>query len=298
MCCLKINHNILPEIVVRKNNHLISSYFLFFFNKSAPLPYLIIFVGVLIFLFLVFENIYIHIFKKPLYRHLGYYSKLPKYKVKQIENHFPFYNRLSSKNKKLFKHRVAGFLATKRFISEKDFIITGEMTVLIAATACKLSFGRKNYEYRLINTIVLYPDEFYNTLTNKKHKGEFNPKAQVLALSWADFIYGLQIDNDAINLGLHEFMHAMHLEATRGDDTDSAIFLKVFQKITNYFEDENKRNAMLQSNFFRKYAFTNKFEFIAVITEYFIETPQDFKAQFPNLYALVKKMLNFNFEDY
>jgi len=43
---------------------------------------------------------------------------------------------------------------------------------------------------------------------------------------------------------------------------------------------------------------TNQYEFIAVIIENFIETPQEFKSQFPEVYSKVKQMLNFDFAGY
>jgi hypothetical protein len=46
------------------------------------------------------------------------------------------------------------------------------------------------------------------------------------------------------------------------------------------------------------YAFTNQFEFLAVVIESFIETPQEFKLQFPELYFKIRQMLNFNFAGY
>jgi Mlc titration factor MtfA (ptsG expression regulator) len=46
-------------------------------------------------------------------------------------------------------------------------------------------------------------------------------------------------------------------------------------------------------NYFRLYAYTNQYEFIAVILEYFFETPREFKQKLPELYGMVKKMINF-----
>jgi hypothetical protein len=54
----------------------------------------------------------------------------------------------------------------------------------------------------------------------------------------------------------------------------------------------------MDSSYFRDYAFTNQFEFLAVIIENFIETPLEFKSHFPDLYAQVKQLLNFNFSKY
>src|SRR5690606_15720152 len=97
--------------------------------------------------------------------------------------------------------------------------------------ACMLSFGRKNYLYGLVESVLIYPQEFYSTANDAYHKGEFNPRHRVLALSWKDFEHGYEITNDNLNLGIHEFMHAMQLEAKTSKDVDSSRFNKHFKNI-------------------------------------------------------------------
>lgn len=52
------------------------------------------------------------------------------------------------------------------------------------------------------------------------------------------------------------------------------------------------REQLIQSKYFRIYAFTNKFEFLAVILEHYFETSLEFKERFPHLYKNVSLMLN------
>jgi Mlc titration factor MtfA (ptsG expression regulator) len=63
-------------------------------------------------------------------------------------------------------------------------------------------------------------------------------------------------------------------------------------------KDESLREELIQSKYIRKYAFTNQFEFLAVVVESFIESPQEFKQHFPNIYFKIRQMLNFNFAGY
>ena len=58
------------------------------------------------------------------------------------------------------------------------------------------------------------------------------------------------------------------------------------------------KTDLVSSKFLRDYAFTNQFEFLSVILETFIESPEQFKSQFPSIYEKVKTMLNFNFPGY
>ncbi len=205
---------------------------------------------------------------------------------------------LSNKLQNQFQHRVSTFISEKEFIGRENLQVTERMKVLISAIACMLSFGRKNYNYGLINYILVYPKEFYSKINDAYHKGEFNPKGKALVLSWKDFEHGYQITNDNRNLGIHEFMHAMQLEAKQGSDGDSSRFEKLFQKILKFLTQAEIKEKLISTRYFRDYAFTNQYEFMAVLAEYFIESPKEFKNQFPELYDYTKTLLNFNFVNY
>lgn len=266
--------------------------------QQEPLPeiayytlYLLLF-AVLYVLFLVFENWYAVKFDKPLFRDFFVYKSLSKEQEALLKDEFVFYNQLSIKHQKQFRHRIAAFIEDKEFIGREGLEITTDMKTLIAAVACMLSFGRKKYLYGILNTIIVFPEEFYSTNNEAYHKGEFNPKRRVLVLSWKDFKEGYQIDNDNFNLGLHEFMHAMHLEAKVGKDLDASRFMKHFKLIIKRLSDEHLKKTLYETRFFRAYAFTNQYEFMAVLTEYFFESPKEFKALFPVVYSHVNKAIN------
>jgi len=264
----------------------------------APYGYSIIFLGISFFLFQLFENFYSSTFNKPLFRNYFIYKKLSDTQAAILIEEFSFYNSLSKRHKREFQHRVVSFISEKEFIGREELALTDRMKVLIAAIGCMLSFGRKNYVYELIEYILIYPDEFYSKINNAYHKGEFNPKGRALVLSWKDFEYGFNISNDNRNLGIHEFMHAMQLEAKLRSDTDSARFVKQYQNILKHLTKQEVKDKLIDTRYFRDYAFTNQYEFMAVLAEYFIESPMEFKAEFPMLYNHSKKLLNFNFTGY
>ncbi len=264
----------------------------------APYAYGIVILGFAFFLFRVFENSYASFFSKPLMRNYFIYKKLSKTQLAILSKEFPFYAKLSDKHKREFEHRVANFIAKKKFIARDSLAITEQMIVLIAAIGCMLSFGRRNYTYSLIEYILVYPKEFYSTVNKNYHKGEFNPRERALVLSWKDFEEGFLISNDNLNVGIHEFMHAMQLEARKSRDIDSARFTKQFQKILKQLTKQEVKDKLNKTEFFRAYAFTNQYEFMAVLAEYFFESPKDFKRIFPDIYDYTKKILNFNFGGY
>ncbi len=264
----------------------------------APYAYAIVFLGFAFFLFRVFENWYANAYDKPLYRHYFVFRKLSSTQISILENDFSFYTLLSDKEKRQFRHRVSTFISEKEFIGREGILVTERMKVLISAVGCMLSFGRRNYDYGLIEHILIYPDEFYSKINNAMHKGEFNPYGKALVLSWKDFEEGYQITNDNRNLGIHEFMHAMQLEARKSRDLDSTRFAKQFQNILMQLTHKEVKDKLDETKYFRAYAFTNQYEFMAVLAEYFIESPKDFKSHFPMLYTYTQKLLNFRFAGY
>jgi Mlc titration factor MtfA (ptsG expression regulator) len=264
----------------------------------APYAYAIVLLGFAFFLFRVFENWYANAYDKPLYRHYFVFRKLDSKQISILENEFSFYELLSGKEKRQFRHRIATFISEKKFIGRGGIQVTERMKVLISAVGCMLSFGRRNYDYGLIEHIVIYPDEFYSKINDAMHKGEFNPYGKALVLSWKDFEKGYQINNDNHNLGIHEFMHAMQLEARKCRDLDSTRFAKQFQNILKQLTHSEVKAKLDETRYFRSYAFTNQYEFMAVLAEYFIESPKDFKSHFPKLYTFTQKLLNFKYAGY
>lgn len=261
----------------------------------AALAYMFFF-----FAFKMVEMAYVMKYKRPLYNH--FYLHLRKLNAKQkriLTNEFRFYNKLSSKEKRYFEHRVASFIKDKDFIGRDGNTITDEMKVLVSATAVMLTFGFRDFYIGFISRIVIYPSKFYSNTNRAYHKGEFNPKLKALVLSWEDFKEGFNVANDNLNLGIHEITHAIHINSLKERDVSSTIFSDSFKELSVLLsEKDGLRNSLMSSTYFRKYAYTNQFEFLAVAIENFIETPQDFKSQFPEVYLKIKQMLNFNVRGY
>lgn len=238
-------------------------------------------------------------YKKPFFTHFYLIKKRLTPKQKLILKDFLFYGRLSKKEKGYFEHRVACFIEDKTFIGRDQLRIDDHVKVLISATAIMLTFGFRDFYIGLIDKIFVYPTPFYSKTNDDYHKGEFNPKLKSLVLSWEDFIHGYNIGDDNLNLGIHEFAHAIHLNSLKERDVSSTIFKDSFKELTEILSNSKPmRDRLIASRYFREYAYTNQFEFLAVLIEYFFETPVEFKAQFPSIYFKVKQMLNFSYAKY
>ncbi len=250
--------------------------------------------------FKMYEMTHVMKHKKPLYRHgLGWKRKLNKNQKSLLRQEFSFYNKLHGKEQRFFEHRVASFIKDKTFIGREGLTVTDQMQVLISATAVMLTFGFRDYYIGLVGKIFVYPDQFFSNANGEYHKGELNPKLGALVFSWKHFLEGYDIENDNLNLGIHEFAHAIHINSMKERDVSSTIFSDSFRELTDLLSNEKSlRERLIESEYFRDYAYTNQYEFIAVIIETFIETPQEFRNQFPKIYSKTKQMLNFNFAGY
>ncbi|AUP78473.1 zinc-dependent peptidase [Flavivirga eckloniae] len=239
-------------------------------------------------------------YKRPLYNH--FYFRLRRLNKNQkyiLTKQVSFYNKLTDKEKQYFEHRVASFIIDKDFIGRDGLTVTDEMKVLIAATAIMLTFGFRDFYIGIISKIVIYPKAFYSNINKANHKGEFNPRLKALVLSWEDFVQGFSDENDNLNLGIHEITHAIHINSMKERDVSSIIFSDTFKELSALFaKNESLRDELKASDYFRRYAFTNQFEFLAVAIENFIETPQEFRTQFPEIYNKIRQMLNFNVKGY
>lgn len=244
------------------------------------------------------ETLYVKFYKKPYFIHFYVPIKKLPTKFKSFLKTNKLYNQLDKKRKKYFEHRVVRFLETTKFVSREDLVISDEMRMEITMSVIQLTFGMRNYLLDYVNTIILYPSSYFSILNQTENKGEFNPRSKVLVLSWEHFQSGNLHEEDGVNLGIHEVTHAIHYNAIKSNDISAEIFYDTFLELEKYLGSEDVRNKVLETNVLRDYAFTDKFEFIAVLVEVFMESPKELKENLPIIYSYVQQMLNFRyFED-
>jgi len=181
-------------------------------------------------------------------------------------------------------------MADKKFIGREGLVITDEIKVLISAAAIQLTFGLKDYMISHLYAINVFPRIFFSKYLNANLKG-LNTQSGVLSLSWNDFKEGFAVEDDKINLGLHELAHALYIDLDEEGNYDEH-FSAYFEKwedvaMKDYLELKEKKTTFL-----RGYGGTNMHEFFAVCVEHFFEAPKEFKKQLPHLYNYLMLMLN------
>lgn len=127
------------------------------------------------------------------------------------------------------------------------------------------------------------------------HKGETN-LGGFMCFSWKDFVSGNQTPDDKINLGLHEFGHALRFNGISGDETDY-FFEHYFKRWLACAAREFSRMRKGYPSILRKYGSVNINEFFSVVVETFFERPFEFKVNLPELYNHTSIILNQTFLD-
>lgn len=232
----------------------------------------------------IFMNTY-DIIKAIYIYYQTYFIPLKKEHKTILKKYNQYYNQLSYSDQLIFDRRLKTFIFHKKFIPRQMSEVTGEMKVLISASAIQLTFGLDFSGFTHFKKILVYPDSYYSEISKKYHNGEVNPKMRLIIVSWKHFVSGYIKHDDGRNLGLHEMAHAVKLE----DRVNPLFRPRGWQDW--YFYAEQHMQAHDRGKLFRDYAFTNYHEFFAVAVENFFERPIEFQKLKPELYEVLVYLL-------
>lgn len=209
-----------------------------------------------------------------------------------LVKYFVYYNELSDGDKLKFERKLCYLIFSKQFIPRNFDSVTDEMRVLVAASAVQLTFGLPNVTLSHFDKILIYPDDYYSSITKRYHKGEVNPAYRVIVISWQSFVEGYLIKRGQPNLGLHEMAHALRLENVIRNEEFQFFDEELLERLDKWGHLVCHEPTHMPSNIFRPYACTNKHEFFAVAVENFFERPHEFKEALPELYWILATLLN------
>ena len=206
----------------------------------------------------------------------------------QLEEQFVFYRNYPPELKMFFCFRLERLINTFTFVtSDKSLFIDDQTKAVVLAQANRLTLGFSDYLYKACYTIELHPDIYFSEQTHQWHKGEVNTTG-IIKLSTKWLLEGDLDVNDGVNLGIHEFAHAIMMDLFVGEEGND-----FYENFMNYKQVARKHiDEIEQKKLFRDYAFTNDQEFFAVSTEVFFETPLVLMNQVPEFYEVMCKLYN------
>ncbi|WP_158974190.1 zinc-dependent peptidase [Cellulophaga sp. L1A9] len=214
---------------------------------------------------------------------------------KIILNNFPVYKKLSNQQKQKFEYRLLRFRRDKQFIFHGITPRQEDMALLLSATATILTLGFKRYKIPAIERLIIYPNQYFSKLNRRNHIGEYNPGLKTIVFSAAHVKQGFEIPNDNKNLGVHEFAHALSFNAILERNFENRNFRKQMDLLAAVYDSVLFQQKFEESSYFRAYSKANIQEFFAVAVENYVETPLEFRQEFPEIYLILRKMLNFDF---
>lgn len=215
---------------------------------------------------------------------------------KLLLKHVDFYAKLSDEDKLYFEDKIEQFLDDVR-IESVGFKLTDADRLMVASSAVIAIFGFKDWSYRNVTNVLLYPDTFddsfqYEATVDRNVLGKVGSgymNGQML-LSRKALMEGFSPQAGKGNTGIHEFVHLL-------DKSDGAIdgvpenFLPheyIRPWVTMMHKEVNKIEKG-QSDI-NVYATTNEAEFFAVVSEYFFEKPRQLQSKHPGLYEMLCKI--------
>jgi hypothetical protein len=206
---------------------------------------------------------------------------------KFLKSAFHYYQLLSGVEQLMFRKRLALLLKSKWFAGRKGLEVSDSMMLILGATMVQISFGLRRFYFPKFNRVVVFPDVFYSRLFEQNLKGLTVYHSGIVLISWPHFEHGFSNPNDKINLGLHEFAHALYL-----DYYGNRLMKNGFSRWTNVAMIVfDQMQYQLEGHFLRKYAASNIHEFWAVCIEHFFEAPVEFKTELPQLYEATARVL-------
>ncbi|MES2389561.1 MAG: M90 family metallopeptidase [Bacteroidota bacterium] len=209
-----------------------------------------------------------------------------------LERYVAFYKALEPTEQLRFMGLVQDFLKQVT-IEAVGFELTEADRLLVASGAVIPVFGFKDWQYRNLTNVLLYPDTF-----NKQFQFEGGDR-NVLGMVGSGFLNGQMIlsrramyqgfekAKDGQNTAIHEFVHLIDNSdgATDGlpENLVGEEFAEPWQRIMK------KEMAVIRANKsdIDSYALTNEAEFLAVTSEYFFERPQEMQRRHPELFELL-----------
>ncbi|WP_145422436.1 zinc-dependent peptidase [Planctomycetes bacterium K23_9] len=211
--------------------------------------------------------------------------------ISQVE----FFAALDETRRERFRSMVKVFLDETPITGVRTEV-DDQTRVLVAASAIIPVFGFDDWEYSRLGEVLIYLGRFdseYQTdgSADRNTLGMIGVShlSGVMILSKPDLIAGFSIDSDKRNVGIHEFAHLVDQADGAVDGLPAGIPADVVNPWISWVGQELESESA-GGHHIDDYAYTNRAEYLAVLTEYFFESPELLKQKNPAMYAMLKKM--------
>jgi MtfA peptidase len=211
----------------------------------------------------------------------NYFLPLSGERVSVLDKSFPYYAKLSPRNKRRFRNRVHHFLINKKIESE-EYEVTEEMKVLIAATAIQILFGLEAYYLSYFGNIKLVAKQTENIIITKKSP---------IHISWDDFHEGHSFSTDGYHPGLRILAVTFKLEQGLNNLSKHMFMSNRHFELNQLYKREAEKYISSGKASYDDYSDVDRNEYFGVAVEYFFERPIHFYATQPGMYVALSRLL-------
>jgi len=215
---------------------------------------------------------------------------------KLLEKNIDYYNKLSDTDKLYFEDKIEQFLDDVR-VEGVGLTITDTDRLMVASSAVIPIFRFKDWSYRNVTNVLLYPDTFDEDYQFEGADGR-NIMGMVgtgymngqMILSRKALVKGFSASHGRENTGIHEFVHLIDKADGETDGIPEGFLPYEYVKPWVRMMHQEVHKIETGHSDINPYATTNEAEFFAVVSEYFFEKPQEFEAKHPELYEMLSRI--------
>jgi Mlc titration factor MtfA (ptsG expression regulator) len=196
-----------------------------------------------------------------------------------------------------FEKRVQGFLKIVR-IKGVETAIEDMDRVFVAAAAIIPIFAFKDWEYRNIHDVLVYPNSFNEKYATEGYGRDVlgmvgeGAMQNLMILSKQDLRDGFLNAQTKSNAGIHEFVHLVDKEDGYTDGNPENLL--VHKYAVPWLKQIHKEIELIQKgkSDINPYGATNEAEFLAVTSEYFFKQPELMQRKHPELFSLLRQIFS------
>lgn len=244
----------------------------------------------------LFKNYY-----KEAYQRVALFEIAFPEKWKEILNqHVWFYKELDEKKKLLFEKIIQLFLTSKK-IQGINTEVDDQVRLLVAASAIIPTFAFPAFDYPELTEVLIYPKSFSKEFEmDGANRAEENIEGMVgnrymnhsLLLSKPALLAGFNGRKGEENVGIHEFVHLLDREDGEVDGVPERLAASNYTLPWMHLIKKEMSRIKKGDSDINPYAITNNAEFLAVVSEYFFNDPEEFYENHPELYSYLSIFYN------
>jgi Mlc titration factor MtfA (ptsG expression regulator) len=218
--------------------------------------------------------------------------------LKRNVGHYP---RLSPAEQARLRDATRILVAEKTWEGVGGLFVTDEIKLTVAAQAALLLLGSDHDYYARVDSVVVYPNSFRtpvaedgwedDELSDTVSSGQAVYRGPVI-LSWDEALAEGRDPTAGYNVVLHEFAHQLDFldnvvngTPPLGDPALEARWKRVMQAA---FDGHRAQLDRGEETFFTEHAAEDETEFFADATEAFYCQPANLRAEYPDVYELLR----------